>query len=195
MTTEPSELLLTFFKALSDANRLKIVGLLAQRPHYVEELSEALGLGVSTTSHHLQYLAHAGLVSARAEGHYSIYSLQTEALKSMAQTLLATENLPRLSPEAATAGDAFEHKVLSNFTDAAGRITTFPAQEKKFVVLVKHVLQGFESGRHYTEKQVNEILLRYNDDTALLRRSLVEYHFMARQGGGGEYWRIDDDAE
>ena len=40
----------------------------------------------------------------------------------------------------------------------------------------------------YTEKQVNEILKRYSDDTATLRRGFVEYKMMAREGGGGAYW-------
>ncbi len=194
MTPETSEVLLNFFKALSDANRLKIVGLLAQHPHSVEELAEALNLGASTTSHHLGKLSKAGLVAARAEGHYYIYSLQTETLRSMAQTLLATENLPRLYPPA-DEGDAFERKVLAAFTDSEGRITAFPAQEKKFLVLLKHVLPAFRPGRRYSEKEVNQLLEHYSEDTALLRRSLVEYGFMGRQGGGGDYWLIDDGAD
>ncbi|MFN8401960.1 MAG: hypothetical protein U0V48_00135 [Anaerolineales bacterium] len=36
-----SEELVTFFKALADANRLKIVGLLAEKPYSVEELARA----------------------------------------------------------------------------------------------------------------------------------------------------------
>jgi DNA-binding transcriptional ArsR family regulator len=38
------EQLLTFFKALADANRLKIIGLLAQQPYSVEQLSAMLEL-------------------------------------------------------------------------------------------------------------------------------------------------------
>ena len=41
----------------------------------------------------------------------------------------------------------------------------------------------------YSEKKVNEILLRYSDDTATLRRCLVEFGFMDRAGGGRDYWR------
>ena len=48
-----SEELVTFFKALSDANRLKIIGLLAQQPYSVEELAALLNLKASTVSHHL----------------------------------------------------------------------------------------------------------------------------------------------
>jgi predicted transcriptional regulator len=180
--------LLDFFKALADANRLKIVGLLAQKPTTVEGLAEALGLGASTVSHHLSKLAKAGLVTARADGHYYIYSLQTEALQAMAQRLLSVETLPPLSEDADL--DEYDRKVLSNFLDAEGRIKAFPAQEKKFLAILRHVVEAFEPGARYSEKQVIEILSRYNEDTAYLRRSLVEHHMMERQGGGGEYWRV-----
>ena len=186
-TESQHEALLEFFKALADANRLKIVGFLAQRPYTVSELAEALGLSVSTTSNHLSYLAHVGLVTARAKGHYSIYSLETKALQDMARRLLQTENLPRLSRAEDT--PAYERKVLNTFTDSEGRITAFPAQEKKYQVLLHYVLQAFEPGVRYTEKQVNEILQRFNDDTASLRRGMIEYHLMEREGGGGSYWR------
>ena len=89
--------LLDFFKALADANRLKIVGLLAQQPLTVEKLAAQLGLATSTTSHHLQMLAHVGLVSARPIGHYYEYSLQTDTLQEMAQRMLSRETLPLLS--------------------------------------------------------------------------------------------------
>lgn len=184
-----SEELLNFFKALADANRLKIVGLLAQQPTTVEGLAAALGLGASTVSHHLSKLAKAGLVSARTDGHYYIYSLETDALQAMAERLLSADELPRLSDDADL--DAYDRKVLANFLDAEGRIKAFPAQEKKFQVILQHVVQAFEPGQHYTEKQVNEILGRYHKDTASLRRGLIDYRLMARQSGGGEYWRTE----
>ncbi len=184
-----NQTLLEFFKALAEPNRLKIVGFLAQRAYTVSELAEALGLGVSTTSNHLSYLAHVGLVSARAQGHYAVYSLDIAALQNMARRLLQTENLPRLSQQAGDETPAYERKVLATFLDPEGRIIAFPAQEKKFLVLLRHVVQAFAPGERYTEKQVNEILARYNDDTASLRRGMIEYHLMQREVGGGAYWR------
>lgn len=71
MTDQNTELV-TFFKALADSSRLKIVGLLAQRPYTVEQLAAMLDLRPSTVSHHLSRLTEAGLVSARAEGYYSV---------------------------------------------------------------------------------------------------------------------------
>ncbi len=184
-----NEELLNFFRALADANRLKIVGLLAQQSYTVEQLAALLGLGDSTVSHHLARLSDAGLVAARAEGYYSIYSLQTDVLSEMAQRLLSRERLPELA-ENVDRG-SFDRKVLANFTDADGRIKAFPVQEKKFLVLLRYVLDAFEPGVRYSEKQVNDILSGYNPDTARLRRSLVEFKLMAREGGGGDYWRLD----
>lgn len=185
--------LLNFFKALADENRLKIVGLLAQKPASVEALAGALGLSASTTSHHLARLSKSGLVAARVDGHYYIYSLNTDTLRALSQHLLQEENLPALSQGAKSPEqDPLESKVMKAFVDSDGRITAFPAQEKKFLVLLRYVANAFELGRRYPEKEVNEILKRYNEDTASLRRGMVEYKLMEREGGGGAYWRPTD---
>ena len=183
--------LVRFFKVLGEPNRLKIVGILAQKPMTVEQLAETVGIGVSTVSHHLSRLSDAGLVSARARGHYSVYSLKTEVLTSMAQALLKQAESPRA--DLTETVDAFDKKVLETFTTPDGRITSFPVQEKKFLVLVRHVLKAFEPGVRYPEKRVNQILANYNEDTARLRRALVDHRFMQREGGGGKYWRIDEE--
>ncbi len=62
--SERTEELLEFFKALADASRLKIIGVLAQQPSTVAQLAVMLDLQPSTVSKHLSYLAHVGLVSA-----------------------------------------------------------------------------------------------------------------------------------
>jgi predicted transcriptional regulator len=182
--------LVDFFKALGEPNRLKMVGLLAQRPYTVEELAQALHLGVSTVSHHLGRLGRAGLVSSRSESYYNLYSLHTEVLAGMAKALLAQAQPQRPATEQRL--DAFDRKVLATFTTPDGRIKSFPMQEKKFRVLLRHVLPAFSHGVRYTEKRVNEILARYSDDTARLRRWLVDFGYMKREGGGGKYWRADD---
>jgi DNA-binding transcriptional ArsR family regulator len=193
MTTlhEDADVLVRFFKVLGDPTRLRVVGLLAQRPHTVENIAAALGVGASSISHHLARLADAGLVAARAEGYYNVYSLRTDVLRDLARRLLKATHDPRPPGEAGT--DAFERKVLATFTSADGRITAFPVQEKKFLVLVRHVLKAFEHGVRYPEKRVNQMLARYNEDTARLRRALVDHGFMRREGGGGKYWRVDED--
>lgn len=179
---------LTLLKALADRTRLGIIGLLAQRPHAVEEIARTLRKGASTISHHLSVLAEAGLVSGSVRGYYNVYSLHTDPLQTMAKNLLRRDHLRTFAPDQ---GDALERKVLSAFTLPDGRIRAFPVQEKKYLVLLRHVLREFEPNVRYTEKRVNEILSRFNEDTARLRRSLVEHGYMAREGGGGKYWRVE----
>lgn len=181
--------LLPLFKALADKNRLKIIGLLAQKSHNVEELSASLKLGASTVSHHLSVLGKSGLVAGRVQGYYSVYSLQAGPLEETAKRLLKREELKDLA--GITTGDLYERKVLATFTTPEGRISSFPMQEKKFLVLLRYVLREFQPAVRYTEKQVNTILATFSKDTARLRRALVDYHFMDREGGGGKYWRTD----
>ena len=185
-----SESVLEFFKALADANRLKIIGLLAQQPHTVEQLAALLGLGISTTSHHLSRLSRVGLVSARVDGHYYIYSLQIDVLHEMAQTLLKKENLPKLTDNIDL--EAYDRKVLDTFLDADGRIIAFPAQLKKHQIVLKYVANAFQLERRYSEKEVNAILEKFHEDTAQLRRDLIDFRLMAREGGGGAYWRLEE---
>jgi hypothetical protein len=181
------EELLEFFKALADGNRLRILGLLARQPLTVEQMAEMLGLRPSTVSHHLQYLAHVGLVSARAESYYNVYRLEDGALENMAKRLLAQETLTGAASDVDM--DAYDRKVIANFTTTDGQIKAFPSQRKKFEAILRYVLRVFEPGVRYSEKQVNQMLGQFNDDTATLRRELVGYGWLKREGGGGDYWR------
>ncbi len=189
-TTENSELLI-FFKALADANRLKIVGLLARQSYTVEQLAAMLGLGASTVSHHLSKLAEAGLVTATAQSYYNYYHLQTGQMEQMARRLLAPEALPAAAAGVETGADAVDRKIVSDYLLPDGKLKTIPAQRKKLLAVLRHVVQAFEPGRRYSEKEVNEILARYHEDTASLRRELVGYRLMEREGGGGDYWRTE----
>jgi predicted transcriptional regulator len=186
METDPSlSEFVAFFKALADANRLKIVGLLANHAYTVEQLAVLLNLGPSTVSHHLARLADAGLVSARADGYYNLYSLDTAALESMSRRLLARENLPALAADVDL--DSFDRKVVRDYTLPDGSLKTLPAQQKKLEAILRHILPDFEPGRRYPEKEVNDILRRYHADTASLRRAMIGAGYLQRDQG--VYWR------
>lgn len=182
--------LLGFFKALADANRLKIVGLLAKQPYSVEQLAEILKVRPSTVSHHLAKLSDAGLVHARAESYYNMYYLETGVLEEKARRLLAEETLPAMVADIDT--DAYDRKVLTNFTTPEGSVKAFPAQRKKMEAILRYVLKSFEPGKRYSEKEVNELLLQYYEDYTTLRRELVDYRMLAREGGGGDYWLVEE---
>jgi len=158
---------------------------LAQAPQSVEQLAVMLDLQASTVSHHLARLAEAGLVSARAESYYNVYRLETSALEQMAQRLLSRETLSAAAADVDS--DAYDQKVISDFSLPDGRLKNIPAQRKKLEAVLRHIAHSFEQGTRYSERQVNEILARFHEDTATLRRELVGYGWLARERG--QYWR------
>jgi biotin operon repressor len=181
-----SDELVFLFKALADANRLKIIGLLARRGYSVEELAALLNIKPPTVSHHLSRLAQAGLVTARAEGYYSIYQLDKQALETAARSLFAGGQIDQAAQDVDL--DAYNRKVLANYCLPDGQLKEIPSQRKKLVVVLRYVLKTFKPGVRYSEKQVNLMLSRFHEDTATLRRELVGYGLMKREGGGGDYW-------
>lgn len=183
-----SEELVSFFKALADSNRLKIVGLLAEKAYSVEELAALLQLKPSTVSHHLSKLSEAGLVRSHAESYYSVYQLDKQMLEEKRRTMFSQTELSTVAAE--VDADAYDAKVVRDFTRRDGSLKTIPAQRKKLDAILRHVVKSFDAGKRYSEKRVNEILSKYHEDTATLRRELVGAGLMRREGGGGEYWRV-----
>jgi len=184
-----SEELVDFYKALADASRLKIVGLLANRSYSVEELAALLELKPSTVSHHLAKLAEVGLVSAKTESYYNVYRLEEKALEEKTRRLLSREDFQSAAADVDV--DAYDRKVVAGYKRRDGSLKTIPAQRKKLEAVLRHVVKAFEPGKRYSEKQVNKILSGFHEDTASLRRELVGYGLMKREGGGGDYWRTD----
>jgi len=182
--------LLVFFKAMADANRLRILGLLAQEELTVEQLSEMLKLRPSTVSHHLSKLSEVGLVSAKASSYYNIYRLENVALEAMAKRLLSKETLPIMASDINM--DAYDQKVLTDYSLPNGQLKTIPAQRKKLDVVLRHVGKAFKPDITYNEKEVNQILEKFHQDTATLRRELIGMGLLERSTGGREYWLADD---
>jgi len=178
--------LLEFFKAMADANRLRILGLLAQEELTVEQLSEMLKLRPSTVSHHLSKLSEVGLVSATASSYYNIYHLENGTLEAMAKRLLSRETLPIMASDINM--DAYDQKVLADYSLPDGQLKTIPAQRKKLDVVLRHVGRAFQPDTTYSEKEVNQILEKFHQDTATLRRELIGMGLLERSSGGMEYW-------
>lgn len=67
-------------KALADESRLAILLLLAERPRSVAELTAALEIGQTLTSHHLKALREVGLITATAVGRSNRYAICCDAV-------------------------------------------------------------------------------------------------------------------
>ena len=85
--------------------------------------------------------------------------------------------------------DAYDNKVIKDYVRKDGSLKTVPAQRKKLEAILRYVVKAFELNKRYSEKKVNDIISQYHEDTASLRRELVGYGLMKREGGGGDYWR------
>jgi predicted transcriptional regulator len=182
-----------FFKALSDMTRLKIVGLLMQRPYSVEELSALVGLRSSTVSHHLSVLSRTGLVCARGESYYRVYELDFEAVQEKAQRLLSEETFATFA--AGIDLDAYDREVLEAYLLPDGRLKQIPSQRKKLDVILRFIFKDFEADRQYTEAEVNAIIAKYSEDIAGLRRDLIEAGMLKRDKRGSAYWVAEPESQ
>jgi ArsR family transcriptional regulator, arsenate/arsenite/antimonite-responsive transcriptional repressor len=167
------------FKALGHPVRLLILNLIRVQPRHGEELASILSLTPATISHHLSALTAAGLLTARKDQYYQIYSLVDGPLN---RTLADLINIKEVDMNTQVEEDAYRDKVLRTFM-RNGRLLQIPAQLKKWQVILAKVVELFEFGRTYTEKEVNFILLDVHEDVASLRRGMIEEGLMVRDHG------------
>ena len=162
------------FKALADPARLRILGLLAERPHAGHELADRLALTPPTISHHMRRLVAARLVAVVPDAQSRIYSLRSDTIRELSGSLPGDQQTQPAPEE--------DDSVLRAFFDGP-RLRQIPASRKKRVVVLRRLLERFAPGRAYPESQVNDLLREAHDDVATLRRELVDYGFMVRDRG------------
>ncbi len=186
LSSEEMKSLVVIGRALADPTRIRILGLLAERPMYGQELAKVLDVKPPTVSHHIAPLVNAGLVRIRRENNYHYYELDSEGLEHLAEStqhiarsLFAASPLPPKSDEKA--------RVVATFIKD-GRLVSIPAQYKKRRYVMEELACSFEWGRLYDEKEVNAILKTFHDDVASLRREFIDQRIMMRESG--RYWLV-----
>lgn len=75
LPTEKAQRMAEFFGLLADANRLRILSVLAQQELCVGDLAIALGMSESAVSHQLRTLKSLRLVNYRRQGRHIFYRL------------------------------------------------------------------------------------------------------------------------
>lgn len=181
MDSDHLDRMATMLKALADTTRLRILGALAERPHTGRELSERLGLTPPTISHHVRKLEEVELIRAEQDAQRQWLHLNTDALRltqQSPQAVVASE--PNTAEQ--TEEERFRAKVLRDFFDGE-RLKQIPAQRKKRVVVLQHLVERFVPTTIYSEREVNDALRVAHDDVATLRRELVDYGYMHRERG------------
>jgi ArsR family transcriptional regulator, arsenate/arsenite/antimonite-responsive transcriptional repressor len=186
LSSEEMKLLVVMGRALADPTRIRILGLLAERTMYGQELAKVLDVKPPTVSHHIAPLVMAGLVRVRRENNYHYYELDSDGIQHLAEStqhiaklLFASNPLPPKSDERA--------RVVATFIKE-GRLVSIPAQYKKRRYVMEELARAFEWGHLYDEKEVNAILKTFHDDFASLRRELIDQRIMMRENG--RYWLV-----
>ena len=84
------------FKALSDANRLRILNMLQVRPLCVCEMQSVLKLAPSTVSKHLSILRDAGFIYDVKDNKWVNYYIESDTSDEMIKSLLELlhKNIP-----------------------------------------------------------------------------------------------------
>jgi hypothetical protein len=181
METNPE--ILDFLKAMSDADRLRIIGLLTQQRASRADIATKLNLPLPKVVDHLAFLELVGVLSQKED----LYELNEEKLTTLARDNFANER-PTYIP--APELDDKSKKVLKAYLNVDGSLRQIPTQPAKFQVILNYLLQAFAPNTNYTEKEVNQILRRFHEDTAGLRRDLVDAKMLDRESNGSRYWRI-----
>ena len=175
--------MLDFVKAMSDPDRLRIVGLLSQGGATREQIANQLNLSPKEVLNHLGFLEFVGAVSQGA----GIFTLNDDRLAVLGKEKFSEER-PVFVPDAAL--DEKSRKVLKAHLNADGSIKQVPLQPAKLKPILEYLIQYFEFDKFYTEREINAIIKRFNEDTAGLRRDLVDASMLARESDGSKYWRV-----
>ncbi len=159
-------------RLMAEPERRRVIAALILSPGNAVDVVRVSGLELRQVMAALDRLGSAGLVELGGDG---TYVLLEEAFKLAARAEAS-------SRPTAERGDGVVDRA---FVD--GRLEKLPRKRSKRLLVLDHLAQRFEPGRHYGEREVNRILLAFDDDVATLRRYLVDEGFLDR--ADGSYWR------
>jgi biotin operon repressor len=170
-------------KVIADETRLRILGALADKPLTGKDLAEQLSLTAPTISHHMRKLSDAGIVLSRSEAQRQWYSLNSDLLLGARRVPLnRSDDRPSSIPGDDDEDSKFRAKVLRDFF-VGEALKEIPAQRKKRVIVLQHLMDRFDPSRTHTEREVNDLLRPAHEDVATLRRELVDYGYLQRDRG------------
>lgn len=175
----------SYHKALADATRIKMLILLADGELNGQVLAEKLFVTPATITHHAAKLRAASLINERRDKNTIYFSLNDYFIKNNAT---ATEQLIYRKTNAKGGADTMQDdqkrmkdSVIKNFFTAEGKLKNLPAQLKKKLIVLEHLVTNLEKGRKYSEKEINEFIKNFHEDFATIRREFIMHQFMFRE--------------
>ncbi|MBM6616495.1 metalloregulator ArsR/SmtB family transcription factor [Bacillus suaedaesalsae] len=175
--------IINFHKAVTDPTRIRIIMLLANSSQSGIEIAERLGISAPTVTHHANKLRDAGLLYQRREKNTIYFSLDEKTLKQSSLALLKLVEQAKEGEDGMSINTEVQLKnsVITNFFSKDGRLKQIPAQMKKKLIVLEHIVEELEQGKKYQEKELNEFIKQFHDDYATLRREFIIHQFMYRE--------------
>jgi hypothetical protein len=166
-----------YLRIAIDPLRLAILGRAAAAPVDPDALAKDLHEDARRVRREVGRLVEAGLLGKDLR-------LDRGELRRIAQAL------PQAAPADSTLLEgpwtAEEARQLAQFFSGS-RLVALPAVHTKRSLVLERLVQEFEPGLRYSEKEVNSILQVFYPDHTTLRRYLVDEGFLTR--AEGVYWR------
>ncbi|MGG2092639.1 metalloregulator ArsR/SmtB family transcription factor [Bacillus sp. S13(2024)] len=169
-----------FHKALGDLTRVRIIALLQQGSLSGQEIAGKLGLKPPTITHHITKLREVGLIKERRDKNTIYFSLNTKILEMSAKAIFTVGTGGDSNMEMSVT-EKERSAIINNFFTKDGKLKNYPAQRKKKLVVLSHMIKGLEFGKVYQEKEINEYLKQFHEDYATLRRELIMCQYMYRE--------------
>lgn len=157
------------------------------------EISKKMGVSAATIRHQRFTFREK---AKQAKLYLSIYELAFEGMERNRNLPDSRDEILDVHNGAKMVDDRYfttkdeEEKVLSSMFSSIEplKLITFPAREKKKIVVLKKIAEQFERDKKYSEKEINAILKEIYEDFATIRRYLIEYGFMGRTNDCKYYW-------
>lgn len=175
------EKIVAYHKALADPTRLRILLLLSEGEMNGQALAEKLNISQPTVTHHAAKLREAALITERRDKNTVYFAQNQYFIKQHAQASLEFINRGGGVTVNEPVNETLKASVLRNFFAKDGRLRQIPAQYKKKLIAFQHMVEQLETGRKYSEKEINEFLKQYHEDFATIRREFIMHQFMYRE--------------
>lgn len=180
--------IVAYHKALADATRIKILIILADGERNGQVLAEKLHVTPATITHHATKLREASLINERRDKNTIYFSLNDYFIHNNATAIvdLIYRNAVATSEKGVRepmndSQKKLQESVIKNFFTAEGKLKQIPAQLKKKLIILEHLVSQLESGRKYTEKEINNFIKPAHEDFATIRREFIMHQFMYRE--------------
>ena len=76
---------------------------------------------------------------------------------------------------------------IDQFFNPDGTLISIPVKSAKKIAVLLHIAQELSPTTKYPEKELNAIIAKYHEDTAAIRRYMIEYGILERDGES-IYW-------